>query len=472
MRGQKVNIRIQRTPLHRVTEPSPWQFLRQRSSFWFATITIFAFVIGNMLGQHGWHTFWASVIGREEIVYDGVVTPIALVPDYVKWARYGGDPHLHTFKQVPQDALVPLPPYNAAQQNDPDYVSPHGQIYSVGHLGSYTDGGDHDGAHVGVDIRVPVGTPVRAIANGIVRDVRDDAGGFGILVVIEHPNVPDPKNPKTTTSLFSIYAHLSATLIAVGDVVSKGEQIALSGQTGFASGPHLHFQIDNAKAPWHPYWPFSTSEARSAGMSFTQAINAGLHSERGQEYTVSPLLYVQAGYEPRAVIAQTKTVKPRRLSLAERAAARREERKQRVAMRVASRSTETHSAPTPKPAEIFVVQQERVATADPSPILTLPAGSVATVEIRHDGEFAGRDWENVNITLLDVQGNTVLNPNLGKGLYLRTAYGQAEFDPPVLKEEHFKSGQATVKVLPFGRRTVVIEVQPLKALSKPMEYRP
>ena len=241
--------------IHASLEPHALHYLSQRTSFWIAALSVIAYVAGNMMGQYGWHTFWASVLGKTDdslIVYSGTVTPLAQVPDYARWAKYGGNSKEHTFQQVPKDLLVSLPTYAHGSASDSS------AIYSMGHLGSYATGEENTGSHVGMDIRVPVGTPVRSIMNGVVERVEKSSnGGMGIMIVVRHPNVPDPARPQATTTLHSIYGHLSSVLVEQGMVVSKGEQIGYSGETGFATGPHLHFQIDRDEAPWHPYWPFT-----------------------------------------------------------------------------------------------------------------------------------------------------------------------------------------------------------------------
>ena len=144
MRKRSPKVRFHHTPLHARREPHAIQFLMERSSFWIASLSLIAFLMGNMVGQHGWRVFWASVLGEGSdatIEYTGMVTPIEKVPNYVEWARYGGNPHEHTYRQVPQNVLVDLPKYNASQQSNHMELSAIGQIYSVGHMGSYATGG-------------------------------------------------------------------------------------------------------------------------------------------------------------------------------------------------------------------------------------------------------------------------------------------------------------------------------------------
>lgn len=65
------------------------------------------------------------------------------------------------------------------------------------------------------------------------------------------------------------------------------------GMSGITTAPHLHFQIDTADAPFHPYWPFSSREASDKKMNVFQAVSAGLGSENAAKYTIHPMAYVQ-----------------------------------------------------------------------------------------------------------------------------------------------------------------------------------
>jgi murein DD-endopeptidase MepM/ murein hydrolase activator NlpD len=86
-------------------------------------------------------------------------------------------------------------------------------------------------AHVGVDLAAPTGTPVRAVADGTVI-YAGVHGGHGNYVELDH------EGPYGTS-----YAHLSAILVHDGEKVHQGDIIGRVGQTGLATGPHLHYQM-------------------------------------------------------------------------------------------------------------------------------------------------------------------------------------------------------------------------------------
>jgi murein DD-endopeptidase MepM/ murein hydrolase activator NlpD len=89
----------------------------------------------------------------------------------------------------------------------------------------------HSEFHTGVDIVAPVGTHVLAAAGGVV-SYSGAMPEYGNVVDVDHDN-----------GLTSRYAHLSKRLVKVGDVVMKGQLIALVGNTGRTTGPHLHFEV-------------------------------------------------------------------------------------------------------------------------------------------------------------------------------------------------------------------------------------
>lgn len=99
--------------------------------------------------------------------------------------------------------------------------------------------------HHGVEFAVPVGTPVLAVASGTVRFAGPDdvvavgpqTNFYGNAVVIEHDATPNG------VPVLTLYGHLSEVGVSVGDRVDAGQQIGLSGDTGIAYGPHVHFEV-------------------------------------------------------------------------------------------------------------------------------------------------------------------------------------------------------------------------------------
>lgn len=85
-------------------------------------------------------------------------------------------------------------------------------------------------AHTGVDYAAPTGTPVRSVGDGVV-DFAGWQNGYGNVVIVGHRN-------KAQT----VYAHLSAIDVKKGQAVSQGQTIGKVGATGWATGPHLHFE--------------------------------------------------------------------------------------------------------------------------------------------------------------------------------------------------------------------------------------
>ena len=94
--------------------------------------------------------------------------------------------------------------------------------------------------HTGVDLIAPHGTPIVAAAGGVVSAV-GSIPEYGSIVDVDHDN-----------GLTSRYAHLSRSLVKVGDVVLKGQTIAHVGSTGRATGPHLHFEVREKGIPLNP----------------------------------------------------------------------------------------------------------------------------------------------------------------------------------------------------------------------------
>lgn len=86
--------------------------------------------------------------------------------------------------------------------------------------------------HKGIDVANSVGTPIRAVQDGVVSFAGWDDGGYGYLVKITHPD-----------GTVTVYAHNSRILVQAGDPVHQGQNISLMGSTGRSTGPHLHFEV-------------------------------------------------------------------------------------------------------------------------------------------------------------------------------------------------------------------------------------
>jgi murein DD-endopeptidase MepM/ murein hydrolase activator NlpD len=88
-----------------------------------------------------------------------------------------------------------------------------------------------DESHPGIDIAVPLGTPVRASGGGSVAAAGYDPD-YGLFVLLRHP-----------AGYETMYGHLSRLVAAEGDEVQAGQVIGLSGNSGRSTAPHLHFEI-------------------------------------------------------------------------------------------------------------------------------------------------------------------------------------------------------------------------------------
>ena len=131
-----------------------------------------------------------------------------------------------------------------AQARDKNYYDTHPIRNIAGYFvnplptGRKTQG-LHGPGNRGIDIGAPKGTPIYASASGAVLIAKTGwSGGYGSMVVIQHPN-----GTKT------LYAHMSKLGIRTGATVARGETIGYVGSTGRSTGPHLHFEVFNARNP-------------------------------------------------------------------------------------------------------------------------------------------------------------------------------------------------------------------------------
>lgn len=138
------------------------------------------------------------------------------------------------------------------------------------------------GSHNGVDLAVPIGTPVKTVESGTIMgfDNTDKYPGcrsWGGWVLVKHDN-----------GLSTLYAHLSSNIVSVGQRVEKGQVIAYSGNTGISTGPHLHFTVYISQGVTVRYYKDIKPSATGCGATNAQIPIASLDSY------LDPMLYLPA----------------------------------------------------------------------------------------------------------------------------------------------------------------------------------
>lgn len=106
--------------------------------------------------------------------------------------------------------------------------------------------------HKGVDLLLQVGDTVRAAVNGVVKKVAYDSDGYGNYLVLTHPD-----------GMETLYGHLQYAIVGQGQYVSIGTPIAIGGNTGNSTGPHLHFETHKNGVAIDPTMIFNFSKSYS-----------------------------------------------------------------------------------------------------------------------------------------------------------------------------------------------------------------
>ncbi|HBA45605.1 MAG: Peptidase M23B [Candidatus Nomurabacteria bacterium GW2011_GWF2_40_31] len=145
----------------------------------------------------------------------------------------------------------PAPNLNSAPARDRNYYATHPIQNLIGYFvnpapAGHKTQGLHGPGHRGIDIGAPTGTEIYASASGKVLVVKTGCkvgqkrcgGGYGNMAIVEHPN-----GTKT------LYAHMSRLNTKSGADVMRGQVIGYVGNTGRSTGPHIHFEVFNAKNP-------------------------------------------------------------------------------------------------------------------------------------------------------------------------------------------------------------------------------
>jgi murein DD-endopeptidase MepM/ murein hydrolase activator NlpD len=96
--------------------------------------------------------------------------------------------------------------------------------------------------HAGIDIAAPIGSPVRAVADGDVIQAASTSGGYGREIVIDDGH-----------DIETVFAHLSVVAVVAGQHVTRGQVIGYVGDSGRSTGPHLHYEVRVHGVPVNPH---------------------------------------------------------------------------------------------------------------------------------------------------------------------------------------------------------------------------
>lgn len=161
----------------------------------------------------------------------------------------GSEPAIASNQRPVRPTTTPSRPVPTVAQVAAPTTAPGRFVWPVrGQIVSRFGPGQSGERNNGIKIAVPIGTPVLAAADGVVAYAGSDVAAFGGLVILKHGS-----------GLTTVYGHASQLLVTRGQAVKKGQRIALSGNTGFADRPELHFEVRNGRTPVNPssYLPSS-----------------------------------------------------------------------------------------------------------------------------------------------------------------------------------------------------------------------
>lgn len=160
--------------------------------------------------------------------------------------------------------------------------------YCIPHMGRMTSNYGYRARfgrmHKGVDIGIKMCDTIRAAFDGKVRLTNYEAKGYGNYVILRHPN-----------GLETVYGHLTRALVKPDQVVKAGQPIALGGNTGRSTGPHLHFETRYMGYAINPNAIFDFAN----------------HTTHTDTYTFSKRTYTQArNYAPSTRVARSEKENP------------------------------------------------------------------------------------------------------------------------------------------------------------------
>lgn len=428
---------------------------------WFLLMTFLSMAI--FLIEQNVNTFQASLIPTKHAPsFDGLVMPVQKVPD---WVKLSDNEWNLNYSDMPSNKMVQIPEYNPQKLKIPfeelkwgnakDNAIRNEKItYSVPYMGNYKlDGIEFAGSHLAVDIKIPSGTPIYAIGNGIIKKTSEQLYGFGKHVVIEHIDFPSYENSSVKTTYYSSYSHLQSINVTEGSVVKKSDIIGYSGSTGTTTTPHLHFQIDKNTAPWYPFWPFTSKESADAGLSFNGAVNAGLNQEKAIMHTISPIMYIQkhtgaqSNYAtPRASQPQSDQPQPhanepqqdqQTTSPSSTTRPVNKETPARVPEKVVDENDNIQENYYPKPLPLDLdIDNDKTTTVEHQ------ESTYITYEIVGDDTFIPNQPKTIAIKAVTRDGSTVSNYSPDEQIKIDVTRGQATIKPNRLNSSDFINGIA------------------------------
>lgn len=204
--------------------------------------TVIQIPVPRPIGSTNYNTKPGKPIYRAKRPVNEPINPELLPPNQTVAAPSIGGNASRSLGSLQGSAVSPqLPPLAAVDRYLPKIIdenTPPPSTSSTGYIwpakGTLTSGyGWRWGRmHKGIDIANSTGTPIYAVADGIVEKAGWNSGGYGNLVDIRHAD-----------GSMTRYGHNSKLLVQAGQQVQQGQTIALMGSTGFSTGPHTHFEI-------------------------------------------------------------------------------------------------------------------------------------------------------------------------------------------------------------------------------------
>lgn len=135
--------------------------------------------------------------------------------------------------------------------------------------------------HEGIDLRASMGTPIYAAQSGTVIYADSRIRGYGRMIVIKHRE-----------GLATVYAHASRLLVHKGQKVTLGQKIAISGKSGHATGPHLHFEVRSGVIAVNPYQFLPKLDVQVAKVD--APVKASAHKKKHRRHAHATMLALRS----------------------------------------------------------------------------------------------------------------------------------------------------------------------------------